>query len=299
MRILVTGAEGFVGSNLVPILAKDHEVTALDYLVSRDTSNLPEDIHYINRDLSRVDVSDLPEVDLVIHLAAITIERISEVPAYEAVNVASTFKILEYVIRNKADLIFSSTGSVYGSGVNFVESTPLNPLSLYSIGKIKEENHIKPCVENYGLNATILRYTNCYGDTTYIRNKFYPGKKDVVRIFLEKALDNKALPIIENQSRDFTFIDDVVSATQSVIGLKGFNVFNVGTGVETKIEHLVDLLGQALGKTLTVITKQPRSIDNLTRRTLNIGKISSLWKPKYNLKNGLSLYVKRFQERTS
>ena len=297
MRILVTGSEGFVASNLVPLLAEEHEVIALDYLVSRDQSNLPEEVCYINRDLSKINISELPEVDLVIHLATISIERISETPIYKDINLASMLKILEYVIKHKADLIFSSSGSVYGSGTNFTETSPMNPLSDYSTTKILEENHARFCSENYDLNVTILRYSNCYGDTTYIDNKFYPGKKGVIRLFTEKAMKNMALPIIRNQSRDFTFIDDIVSATQSVIGLKRFNLFNVGTGVETRIETVVDLIGQTLGKKLTYMTAPPRKIDNLSQRSLNIDKISGLWKPKHDLKSGIELYIERLQEK--
>jgi len=293
MRIIVTGAEGFVGSNLVLVLTKDHDVVVLDYLVSRDISNLPEDIDYINCDLSKVNINKLPKADLVIHLATISIERISETPMYKDINRTSMMKILEYVMKHKTDLIFSSTASVYGSGTNFTESSPLNPLSDYSATKILEENHAKFCSENYDLNVTILRYSNCYGDTTYIKNKFYPGKKDVVRILLETAMKDKALPIVRNQSRDFTFIDDLVSATCSVIGLKGFNVFNVGTGIETKIEDVAEIIMQVLGKQLTLKTIEPRKIDNLKRRSVNIDKISKLWKPKYGLREGIELYAKR------
>ena len=297
MRILVTGAEGFVGSNLIPQLVKDHEVIALDYLVNRDRSNLPEEVPYINRDLSQIDVSEIPEADLVIHLATISVERISETPVYKDVNISSMYKILEYVIRSNADLIFSSSASVYGSGINFTETSPLNPLSAYSLTKILEEQHAKFCSDTYGLNVTVLRYSNCYGDTSYIENKFYPGKKGVIRIFTEKALRNEVLPVIRNQSRDFTFIDDIVSATQSVIGLKGFNIFNVGTGIETKVETLVDIIGQALDKKTSFATIPPRKIDNLSRRSLNIDKISELWKPRYMPQEGIELYIKRLREK--
>jgi len=203
------------------------------------------------------------------------------------------FNILKYVIKNKADLIFSSSASVYGSGVNFDERAQFNPLSLYSATKIKEENHAKKCGENYGLNVTILRYSNCYGDTTYIKNKFYPGKKDVIRMFMENALKNRTLSIIKGQTRDFTYIDDIVDATIATIGLKGINTFNVGTGVETSIESIPYLIEDVLHRKVKTQFIPNRKIDNLKRRSLNIEKISKYWKPKYNLEEGLKLYAKR------
>jgi UDP-glucose 4-epimerase len=295
LRILITGAEGFVGSNLARRLCKEHQVIGLDYLVDRRKTNLPEDTYYINGDLSRIDISSLPEVDLVIHLAAISIERISEVPIYHNINIASTFRVLEYVIKNEADLIFSSSASVYGSGVNFSEDTDFNPLSLYSSTKIEEEKRVRLCCETYGLNVTILRYSNCYGDTTYIKNKFYPGKKDVIRIFMENALSNKPLPVIKGQTRDFTYKDDVIDATTSIIGLNGVNTFNVATGVETPVESIPPIIEKVLDKKVNTHLVSPRKIDNLKRRSLNIEKISEYWKPKYDLKTGIELYAKQLQ----
>ena len=110
MRVLCTGSEGFVGSSLVPLLTKDHDVIALDYLTSRERSNLPREIPYLNYDLSKVDVSLLPSVDVVIHLASLSIERVSENPMYEPINIASALNILELTRRTGAKLIFSSWG---------------------------------------------------------------------------------------------------------------------------------------------------------------------------------------------
>lgn len=293
MRILVTGAEGFVGSNLVPKLDMEYEVTALDFLSSRKKSNLRRSILYLNEDLSKIDITKLSKVDLIIHLAVISIERVSERNVYELINITSILKILELAKKHKSDLILASSGSVYGNGVNFKETSTLRPLSLYSVGKINAEEYAKFYHQKYGLNVTILRYTNCYGDVTWLENKVYPSKKDAIRIFMENALEGKPLPIVEDQSRDFTYIEDVVEATYSVMGLDGFNVFNVGTGVETEIKHLPSMIEKTIGKSVVVKTIPLRSIDNLHRRSLNIEKISPFWRPKYDLAKGLKLYAEK------
>lgn len=295
MRIIVTGADGFVGSHLVKQLAVKHDVLALDYLVNGKPSNIISGIQYVNCDLSKEKLTHLPPADLVVHLAVISIERISETPRYKDVNTSAMFNVLEYAAAHGADLIFSSSGSVYGSGVDFRESSPLNPLSNYAVGKVLHEKMVRAYCETYGLNAAILRYSNCYGDTTSIENKVYPGKKGVMRIFMENAIQSKALPLIVGQCRDFTFIDDVVEATASMIGRHGFNVFNVATGVETNIYDIPPLIGRALGKPVDVEIVPSRDIDNLTQRTLNIAKIASIWKPKHSLNAGIKEYARRMQ----
>ena len=297
MKILITGAEGFVGSNLVPMLAKEHDVVALDYLVSLERSNLPEEIPYLNYDLSKINASHLPDVDLVIHLASVSIERVNENAMYEAVNIASMLKVLELTRKTEAKLILSSSCSVYGDGLNLKESDPFNPMSLYAIGKINEERYAEFYHCKYGLDVTLLRYSNCFGDLTYLDNKFYPSKKDVMRIFMEQALQDKPLTVIDGQSRDFTFIDDVVDATAIMLDLKGLNVFNVATGVETRIQDIPPLIGKALSQKIETQTIPPRSIDDLKQRSLNIDKISPFWKPKYSLKEGIKLYTERLKEK--
>lgn len=298
MNILLTGAEGFLGSNLIMKLMDEHEITALDFLKSREKSNLPADIEYINQDLSKMDISKMPAVDLIIHLASISIGIISENPRYASVNMTSTLNVLELARKNSSDVVFSSSGSIYGSGLNFREENPYNPSSLYAVEKMNEENLAKFYHETYGLNIVTLRYTNCYGDTTYLDNKHYPGKKGVIRLFMENALQDRPLTLIADQSRDFTFIDDVVEATMSTIGTKGFEIFNVGTGIETPVYMLPILISTILEKPVKIEFIQPRAIDNLTRRSLSIDKIwrACAWKPKYSLEEGLKIYTDRLRE---
>jgi len=293
LKILVTGAEGFVGSNLIKKLSEEHEVIGLDYLNTRKISNIPRNVPYINLDLSKSGLHRIPKIDIVAHLASISIERISERADYSSINFASMLNILELTRRQNAKLILTSSGSVYGSGLNFKESDPFNPISLYALGKTCEEKYAKYYHAAYGLDAVILRYSNCFGDTIYIGNKFYPGKKDVVRLFMEHALNDVPLPVVEGQSRDFTFIDDVVEATVSAMPFNGFNIFNVATNVSTSIENIPPLIGNALSKEVETYTRTARDIDNLKQRSLNIDKISKFWNPRFSLEKGIKLYAER------
>lgn len=298
MNILITGAQGFIGSNLVWKLHKEHKVTALDFVRSA-TRNTPKGIDYVNADISEKIPTSLNSSppDLVMHFATVNQEAVSRHPELESVNIKAMLNMLEYCKRLQVPLIFASSCSVYGPGVLHKETDALKPKSLYAVGKIACEEYARFYQRSCNFDVTILRFSNVYGDTTYIENKAYLGKKDVVRIFMEHALNDDPLPLIGgNQTRDFTFIDDAVDATCKVIGMSGFNIFNVGTGVETSIKELFSMIGAALIKRIRVMEAPRRPIDNITRRSLAITRISKLWKPKYSLNEGLKEYAHRMSD---
>lgn len=293
MKILITGAEGFIGSNLVWRLYKKQEIVALDYLKNRLKSNIP-DVKYINHDLSIPFYIEPP--DLVMHFAVISQEVVSWNPELESVNMKGMFNVLEFCRKNSIPLVFPSSCSIYGPGVLHKTTDPMNPKSLYAVGKLSCEEYAKFYHHAFDIDLTILRYSNIYGDLTYLENKYYPSKKGVVRIFLEKALANEPLPLIDgDQTRDFTFIDDAVEGTCKFIGLKGLSIINVATGVETSIKHLASMVEKTLGKKVKTVRTQKRKIDKIPKRSLDISGISDLWKPKYSLKEGLKLYAERFE----
>lgn len=236
--------------------------------------------------------------DLVIHAATCNINAISQDSTLEQVNISAMLNVLEYCRMNEIRLIFTSSCSVYGDGVSHTEMDPLYPLSLYSAGKVACEEYLKYYYRLYGLpQATILRLSNVYGDTTDITNKVYPGKKDVVRIFMEKALKGESLPIVGGgtHTRDYTFIDDVVETTIKAMSLLGLDVFNVATGVETSVNDLAEMIGDVLGVKVKKHTEPDRLIDNVHRRSMDVMKMRKLWQPKYSLKDGLREYARRMR----
>ena len=294
MRILCTGADGFVCSALLPKLS-NHEVITLDYLNTIAPVNIKPKYIFMNFDLS-TGVPPIDEkLDLIIHLATINQNIMAENPMLFPINIKSTQNTLELAKASGAKLLFSSSCSVYGGGLNMNENHPLNPMSLYALGKVFEERLIEFYHDNWGVEATILRFSNCYGDTTNIENKVYPGKKDVTRIFMERALRGQPLPLINGMGRDYTYIGDVVEAILSVMHLSGFNIFNVGTNTETLTDELPALISDALKIIIKTEITPPREVDDIIHRSLNVDKISPYWKPKTALKDGLKKYAAKIR----
>lgn len=292
MNILISGSDGFVSANLIPHLS-NHKVIALDYLTTSKPANISEYDKFINFDLSMGIPPIFDKLDLIIHLATINQLAISANPSLVDVNTSAIHNVLRLARENKARLIFSSSCSIYGDGFNLKEDDPLNPQSLYGIGKCYEEQMIRFYHKQYGVSATILRFSNCYGDTTRIENKIYPGKKDVIRIFIERMLGGKPVPLIHGMGRDYTYIDDVIRAIRSVMHFTGLHIFNVGTGVETLTDKLPIIISDALKLPVIMEDCLPRDTDNIIHRYLNIDKISPYWKPKYSLEEGIKLYVRK------
>ena len=113
---------------------------------------------------------------------------------------------------------------------------------------------------------------------------------------MENIAKNKPVPLISGQIRDFTFIDDVTDATERLLFLKGFEIFNIATGVGTKIDDLPIIMGDILDREIDVEIKKERDIDNIFKRSLNVEKISQYWKAKYSLYDGLKEFIKRLRE---
>lgn len=291
---MLTGSDGFVASNLLLKLA-DYEVIALDCLKTKRPTNIPAKTEFLNHDLSIRPLPNIPKLDLIIHLAAIGQLSIAKDPTLLAVNTAAMLNVLELARVKGAGIIYASSCSVYGEGLDLSEDDLLNPMSLYAVGKCAEERIAHFYHEYYGLNTVILRFSNCFGDTTHIENKVYPGKKDVIRIFMEKVLAGEPVPLVQGRSRDFTYIDDVTDAILAMLPLEGFHIFNVATGVETFIKDLPAKVGEALGMPVTVEEIRPRETDDLLHRSINIDKISKYWDPKHSLDEGIKLYAEKLR----
>lgn len=302
-RVLVTGGAGFVGSNLVRRLIRaGARVTVLDDLFTGRLENLPPS----GFEFVRGSVCDVPLVDrlvgdaeVVFHAAARNIVVSTRDPREDFdTNIGGTLNIL-LAVREHADrirrLVYTSSTSVYGNPrhLPISEDDSLSLLTPYAVSKLGGENYCMAFYESYGLPATAVRYSNIYGPGQDPSNP-YCG---VVAKFIDSLFAGEA-PVIHgdgNQTRDFTFVDDAVEATVKAATTDRAlgEVFNVGTGTETRVNDLAALLARIIGSTLAPVHTDRRDVDNIRRRVVNIEKARRglRWLPEVTLEQGLQLTV--------
>jgi UDP-glucose 4-epimerase len=296
-RVLVTGGAGFVGSNLVKRLIGDGaRVTVLDDLFTGRRENLPEDgfvfVHGSVCDPSTVEHL-VASNEIVFHCAARNIVVSTKNPREDFdTNIGGTLNVLLAArATGVRRVIYTSSTSVYGNPryLPINEDDHLSLLTPYAVSKLAGENYSLAFYESYGLATTAVRYSNIYGPGQDPANP-YCG---VVAKFIEALFEGKP-PVIHgdgNQTRDFTYVDDAVAATllAATSDRSVGEVFNVGTGVETRVNELAVLLVRLTGAPVEPVHTDRRDVDNIRRRVVNIEKTrrSLRWVPDVTLEEGL------------
>ena len=295
--VLVTGGAGFVGSNLVArLLREGARVTVLDDLFTGRRENLPASgFEFVNGS-----VCDAPLVErlvgshpIVFHCAARNIVVSTRNPREDfETNIGGTLNVLLAARAAQVErVVYTSSTSVYGNPryLPINEDDRLSALTPYAVSKLAGENYCIAFYESYGLGTTAVRYSNIYGPGQSAANP-YCG---VVAKFIESLFQNRA-PMIHgdgNQTRDFTFVDDAVEATlQAAVSDRAVGeVFNVGTGVETRVNELAELLIRITGVAVEPQHTDRRDVDNIRRRVVNIEKTRRQlrWLPEITLADGL------------
>jgi UDP-glucose 4-epimerase len=302
LNILVTGGAGFIGSNLVDRLVKErHKVVVIDNLSTGKKENINSKAKFYHMDIcdkAIIDIFKNEKIDVVYHNAAqISVERSIHEPAFDgSVNILGTINVLEACKEaNVKKIIYSSTAAVYGEPkyLGIDENHPINPISFYGISKYTPELYIKTYSKLYGLDYTILRYSNAYG----IRQD-PKGEGGVVAIFLDKLLQGESPTIFGdgNATRDFIFIEDIVEANIRALHEGNKGVFNIGTGKATSIKELFYLMKEFIDIDLDVKYEKERDGDiKHSYFCINKAKEKLGWNPKYTLEEGLCKTIKHYR----
>lgn len=255
--IAVTGGAGFIGSHIADALARaGHSVLVLDDLSSGKRENLAPGAELRVLDVRSPEAAALlvdGGVEILVHLAAqMDVRRSTADPAFDAdVNILGTLNLLTAGVRGSLrQVVFASTGgAIYGEQEEFpaTEDHPTRPCSPYGVSKLAGESYLHYFHQAHGLDVACLRYANVYGER---QNPH--GEAGVVAIFLERLLHGEPCTIFGDglQTRDFVHVSDVVAANLEALGRPGFNVWNVGTGVETSVNDLYGLLAASVGSDL-------------------------------------------------
>ncbi len=304
MRILVTGGAGFIGSHAVEAcLARGHEVEVIDDLSHGKKSNVPSRVplHVMNicdsQAVDRVFARFRPEV-LNHHAAQIDVRKSVADPASDAlVNIIGTLGVLQLCVKySVSKVVFSSTGgAIYGEQDYFPadEEHPTRPVSPYGVSKLAVEKYLHVFHAIHGLQYICLRYANVFGP-----RQDPLGEAGVVAIFSHQLLSGKRSMINGDggQTRDYVYVGDVARANALAFEHDGSDTFNIGTGIETDVNRLYELLNRQAGAEmvaehrLALAGEQRRSCISAAKAAKVLG-----WKPQVSLEEGLGLSVKAFR----
>jgi len=303
MRVMITGCAGFIGSHLTEaFLADGHEVLGVDcfndnYARDAKLSNLRtarnwDGFEFVPIDLARGALQDLvEEADLICHLAAEPGVRPSWGQRFESYvrnNVLATQHLLEAAsVRPEKRFVYASSSSIYGDAESFPtseETTPA-PRSPYGLTKLDGEHLCSIYRQNFGVETVTLRYFSVYGprqrpDMAFAR-------------FCRAVLSDSPIEIYGDgmQTRDFTFVADVISATQAAVttpDLAGA-VMNIGGGSRISLDDVVGVLGEVSGRKIERRLLDPQRGDvRDTAAAIGQAQARIGYEPRTSIEEGLA-----------
>jgi len=313
MRILVTGAAGFIGSHAAERLqAMGHEVFGVDnyspyYDVSLKERNTRElvkkNIHVKKLDLRYDDIDSLFDgpIDFIFHFSAQPgIAVTSTFEDYFSNNVIATQRLLTAIekLDHKPFFVNISTSSVYGLNATMTEDEAPLPASWYGVTKLAAEQLVMAYTRRGLLKGTSLRLYSVYGPRER-PDKLYPR-------LIDCGLNDKAFPLYEGSEkhlRSFTYVDDIVDGIVSIIGkadVANQQIFNLGTEVENSTATGIATVEELLGRKIRVENKPQRPGDQ-NRTCANIDKARKLlgYNPTTSLRAGLQAHIDWFNKQSN
>lgn len=295
MDIIITGVAGFIGSHIARrFIAEGHKVVGLDDLSNGNLKNVPQEVDFLNVDLTDSDaIKKIPKrCEIILHLAGQSSGEKSFNDPIEDLrkNTLSTLNLVNYGIENNIErFLYASSMSVYGNqklnSIAVKEDNLLEPISCYGVGKLASEQYLEIYKSKFPYVS--LRMFNVYGPGQDMDNM----QQGMVSIYLSQALKDRKIIVKGSLSRfrDFIYIDDVVeiwfrsSFYKNVLNKK----INVGTGNKTTVKDLIELIKKITDiNEVNIEGKTPCDQLGIYSDPRNLSKLLNYY-PTTSLKDGL------------
>lgn len=306
-KYLVTGGAGFIGSHLVRrLVAEGKTVRVVDNLSTGQVSRLADlitKIEFLEGDLAdeRVSQDAVNEIDYVLHQAAVpSVQRSVQDPVgTNRANITATLNLLESCRRaGVRRLVYAASSSAYGDTeiLPKQEDMPANPLSPYALQKFVGEQYCKVYHMLYGLETVSLRYFNVFGPGQDPHSEY----SAVIPKFITGLLANQPITIFGDgeQSRDFTFIDNVVEANLLALRAKEAPgiVCNIGCAERITLNQLIQIL-EKITDTKAQVEYAAGKPGDVRHSLADIGRAKAIlqYQPKISVEEGLRRTVAAYQ----
>ncbi|HXW99249.1 MAG TPA: SDR family oxidoreductase [Methanomicrobiales archaeon] len=298
MKYLITGGAGFIGSHLADALAGTHELVVLDNLATGKAGNIQHLIEARRVSLVRGSVTDpallktcMEGVDGVFHEAALVsvLRSVKDPDATNEANVAGTLRVL--VAARDAGVkavVFASSSSVYGESPVLPkrEDMPPVPKSPYAVSKLAGEHYLRVFSELYGLRTVSLRYFNVFGPRQDPESPYAA----VIPLFITRVLRGEPIVIHGDggQTRDFTYVKDVVQGNLKAMASGARGTFNLACGERNSVLALARAVMEIAGKEVPIRHEPPRPGDiRDSLADISAARERLKYAPGYTLRTGL------------
>jgi UDP-glucose 4-epimerase len=304
-KIVITGGAGFIGSNLARSLCDENEVIVIDNLLTGRNENIydiVDRIRFVRDNVNSFEMlmREFQSADYILHQAALpSVQRSVEDPITTNMNnIDGTLNVLVAAREcgvNK--VVYASSSSVYGDTPTLPKREDMkpNPKSPYAITKLAGEYYCRVFSEVYGLKTVCLRYFNVFGPGQDTNSQYAA----VIPLFITRILKGKA-PIIfgdGTQTRDFTFVKDVVQANVLALESQAEGIFNIACGRQITLNDLADRIMEIMGIDMKKVYDRPRkgdikdSLADITCARKMLG-----YEPRFDLNLGLKETITWFQK---
>ena len=304
----MTGGAGFIGSHLTEKLADTNDVTVVDDLSNGSLANLKsvrKRISFTRLDISRESiVRRIGKVEGIFHLACHPRSFSFSRPARDVdVNLRATINMLEIARKSDAKIAFTSNSGIYGDPqyLPMDEKHPINCKTPYDVNKYASELQMLSYHKQYNLSTVACRLATVYGPRQRVNERL--GWRPVVASFVERLMKGRTAIVFGDgeQTRDLIYVKDVVRGLEMAFnsGKADGEAFNLGTGTETSINSLLNMIADNLGEQVQP-ERRPPSVGELRRMRLSIAKANETFgfDVKYPLKDALEEYISWYRTET-